>query len=91
MTIRGQQNGFRVIKKRRRKKRRPKQYEVIKRRCKKDILTQICRRAEITGRFAKRFSGERPDPLGFEFSLFAEIKRVVRRVLDLRRVASHLL
>ena len=34
---------------------------------KKDILTQICRRAENTGRFAKRFSGERPDPLGFEF------------------------
>ena len=57
---------------------------------KKDFLTQICRRAEITGRFAKRFSGERPDPLGFEFSLFTEFKRVVRRVLDLRREASHL-
>ena len=34
------------------------------------------------GRFAKRFSGERPDPLGFEFSLFTEFKRVVWRVLD---------
>ena len=80
----------RAIKKRRRILRRPKQNGAIKRRCKKDFLTQICRRAENTGRFAKRFSGERPDPLGFEFSLFAEFKRVVWRVLDLRREASHL-
>ena len=44
----------------------------------------MCHRAEITGRIAKRFSGERPDPLGFEFSLFAEFKRVVRWVLVIR-------
>lgn len=48
----------------------------------KDAETQIYRRAEITGRFVKRFSGERPDPLGFEFSLFTEFKRVVWRVID---------
>ncbi len=30
----------------------------------------------ITGRFAKRFSGERPVLLGFEFYLFIRVQRV---------------
>lgn len=34
------------------------------------------------GRFAKRFSGERPVSLGFELSFLSEFKRVVWRVLD---------
>ena len=44
----------------------------------------MSRREENTGRIAKRFSGERPDPLDFEFSLFAEFKRVVWQVLVIR-------
>ena len=28
----------------------------------------------FTGRFAKRFSGERPDPLGFELTFLSELK-----------------
>ena len=31
----------------------------------------------FTGRFAKRFSGERPDPLGFELTFLSELKWVV--------------
>ena len=34
------------------------------------------------GRFAKRFSGECPVSLGFEFTFLSEFKRVVWRVLD---------
>lgn len=34
------------------------------------------------GRFAKRFSGERPVSLGFELTFLSEFKRVVWRVLD---------
>ena len=34
------------------------------------------------GRFAKRFSGERPISLGFELTFLSEFKRVVWRVLD---------
>lgn len=30
----------------------------------------------FTGRFAKRFSGERPDPLGFELTFLSELKWV---------------
>ena len=33
------------------------------------------------GRFAKRFSGERPSSLGFELTFLSEFKRVVWRVL----------
>ena len=36
----------------------------------------------IMGRFAKRFSGERPISLGFELTFLSEFKRVVWRVLD---------
>ena len=28
----------------------------------------------FTGRFAERFSGERPDPLGFELTFLSELK-----------------
>lgn len=34
------------------------------------------------GRFAKRFSGERPISLGFELTFLSEFKRVAWRVLD---------
>lgn len=36
----------------------------------------------ITGRFAKRFSGERPVSLGFEFVFLSEFSEFVWRVLD---------
>lgn len=35
-----------------------------------------------TGRFAKRFSGERPVSLGFEFVFLSEFSEFVWRVLD---------
>ena len=36
----------------------------------------------ITGRFAKRFSGERPVSLGFELTFLSEFSEFVWRVLD---------
>ena len=42
----------------------------------------------IMGRFAKRFSGERPVSLGFELTFLSEFKRVVWRVLDRRGTAE---
>lgn len=36
----------------------------------------------IMGRFAKRFSGERPVSLGFELSFLSEFREFVWRVLD---------
>ena len=36
----------------------------------------------ITGRFAKRFSGERPISLGFELTFLSEFREFVWRVLD---------
>ena len=36
----------------------------------------------FTGRFAKRFSGERPDPLGFELTFLSEFSELFLRVLD---------
>ena len=42
------------------------------------------------GRFAKRFSGERPISLGFELTFLSEFKRVVWRVLDPHREAVRL-
>ena len=36
----------------------------------------------ITGRFAKRFSGERPVLLGFELTFLSEFREFVWRVLD---------
>ena len=36
----------------------------------------------ITGRFAKRFSGERPVSLGFELTFLSEFREFVWRVLD---------
>ena len=48
----------------------------------KGINLKICRRAKKYGAIRKRFSGECPDPLGFELTLLSEFKRVVWRVLD---------
>ena len=39
-------------------------------------------RERKSGRFRKRFSGERPVSLGFELTFLSEFKRVVWRVLD---------
>lgn len=36
----------------------------------------------FTGRFAERFSGERPDPLGFELTFLSEFSELFLRVLD---------
>lgn len=36
----------------------------------------------FTGRFAKRFSGERPDPLGFELTFYLSWSELFWRVLD---------
>ena len=36
----------------------------------------------ITGRFAKRFSGERPVSLGFELTFLSEFSEFVLRVID---------
>ena len=49
---------------------------------KKGTKLKICHERRITGRFAKRFSGERPVSLGFELTFLSEFKRVVWRVLD---------
>ena len=49
----------------------------------KGIKTQnLADERRTTGRFAKRFSGERPVSLGFELTFLSEFKRVVWRVLD---------
>lgn len=45
-----------------------------KMRVKKESITQNISEAENAGRFAKRFSGERPDPLGFELTFLSESK-----------------
>ena len=49
----------------------------------KGIKTQnLADERRITGRFAKRFSGERPVSLGFEFVFLSEFSEFVWRVLD---------
>ena len=58
------------------KTRRPKQYETKKTQKRKRNKTQKNADCGFTGRFAKRFSGERPDPLGFELTFLSEFKRV---------------
>ena len=59
------------------KTRRPKQYETRKTQWLKRNKTQKNADCGFTGRFAKRFSGERPDPLGFELTFLSELKWVV--------------
>ena len=56
--------------------RRPKQYETRKTQWLKRNKTQKNADCGFTGRFAKRFSGERSDPLGFELTFLSELKWV---------------
>mgnify|MGYP000552021283 FL=1 len=74
---------FAVVKKDGAGKRRPKQNgaKILgkKKRSKNSKYAAVRR---TTGRFAKRFSGERPVSLGFELTFLSEFKRVVWRVLD---------
>ena len=64
-------------------KRRPKQNATEKHsEERKGTKTQnITDERRITGRFAKRFSGERPVLLGFEFTFLSEFSEFVWRVL----------
>ena len=64
------------------KTRRPKQYETRKTQWLKRNKTQKNADCGFTGRFAKRFSGERPDPLGFELTFLSEFSELFLRVLD---------
>lgn len=70
-------------KKGRRKKRRPKQNGAKKTLgiYKRNKTQNLADERRIMGRFAKRFSGERPVSLGFELTFLSEFKRVVWRVL----------
>ena len=74
---------FAVVKKDGAGKRRPKQNgaKILgkKKRSKNSKYAAVRR---TTGRFAKRFSGERPVSLGFELTFLSEFKRVVWRMLD---------
>ena len=65
-------------------KRRPKQNAIEKHsEERKDTKTQnLADERRITGRFAKRFSGERPVSLGFELTFLSEFSELVWRVLD---------
>ena len=64
-------------------KRRPKQNGAIKKQViKRPDNSKNADERRIMGRFAKRFSGERPVSLGFELTFLSEFKRVVWRVLD---------
>lgn len=61
-------------KERRKKTRRPEQYETKKNSVIKKEQNSKNADCGFTGRFAKRFSGERPDPLGFELTFLSELK-----------------
>ena len=58
------------------KTRRPKQYETKKNSEAKKEQNSKNADCGFTGRFAERFSGERPDPLGFELTFLSELKWV---------------
>ena len=75
---------FAAVKKDDAGKRRPKQNRAKKHsEERKGKKTQnLADERRITGRFAKRFSGERPVSLGFELTFLSEFKWVVWRVLD---------
>ena len=62
--------------KRRRKKRRPKQNGAKKTLgiYKRNKTPNMPTSEEVRGRFAKRFSGERPVSLGFELTFLSEFK-----------------
>ena len=66
---------FAAVKKDGAGKRRPKQNANENTRKKKGAKTQnLADERRITGRFAKRFSGERPVSLGFELTFLSEFK-----------------
>ena len=74
---------FAAIKKDGAGKRRPKQNGAkILGRYKRNETQNIADERRITGRFAKRFSGERPVSLGFELTFLSEFSKFVWRVLD---------
>ena len=74
---------FTVVKKDGAGKRRPKQNATENTRKKEKAQnSKYADERRTTGRFAKRFSGERPVSLGFELTFLSEFKRVVWRVLD---------
>ena len=75
---------FAVVKKDGAGKHRPKQNATEKHsEERKGAKTQnLADERRITGRFAKRFSGERPVSLGFELSFLSEFSEFVWRVLD---------
>lgn len=74
---------FAVVKKDGAGKRRPKQNATENTRKKEKAQnSKYADERRTTGRFAKRFSGERPVSLGFELTFLSEFKRVVWRVLD---------
>ena len=66
---------FAVVKKDGAGKHRPKQNGAKKLGRKKRTKTQnLADERRITGRFAKRFSGERPVSLGFELTFFIRVQ-----------------
>ena len=68
---------FAVVKKDRAGKRRPKQNGAKTLGRKKSHKTQnLADERRITGRFAKRFSGERPVSLGFELTFLSEFSEL---------------
>lgn len=75
---------YAVVKKDGAEKRRPKQNGAKKHsEERKGAKTQnLADERRITGRFAKRFSGERPVSLGFELTFLSEFSEFVWRVLD---------
>ena len=74
---------FAVVKKDGAGKHRPKQNATENTRKKEKAQnSKYVDERRTTGRFAKRFSGERPVSLGFELTFLSEFKRVVWRVLD---------
>lgn len=74
---------FAVVKKDGAGKRRPKQNATENTRKKEKAQnSKYADERRITGRFAKRFSGERPVSLGFELTFLSEYSEFVWRVLD---------
>ena len=65
---------FAAVKKDGAGKRRPKQNVTENTRKKEKAQNSKNADCGFTGRFAKRFSGERPDPLGFELTFLSELK-----------------
>ena len=74
---------FAVVKKDGAGKHRPKQNGAkILGRYKRNKTQNLADERRTTGRFAKRFSGERPVSLGFELTFLSEFSEFVWRVLD---------